>query len=1038
MESESVESDVYGQDALNISKQDLVKKISKLEEKLRLYEGPARSEVGAARTQSFTYGAPTEVSEDAEFQTPHQMQLSTANTIPKVRKCNFVQFKNRFKPDEGNYAIDVLVSGPLLEQEVLDEQKTRDIVASRSGKGKTSAKETAARLPSSNPVSQLKPSDTQIQRIRIQSPALLKIMSRVQEESWSSRSRTFWRPFEPLIFYQDKMKEALNDLEDKWRGHTARDYEASLDTSSTDTPASEVDAIDSDPATLDVVRCYVQFIEQEIMPLYTQFDQLDAYSRPVDRRVQFSDLWYLFRPGNLVYYLPTKKDTTDNRDIIGSERLWRTHHIQLSVSQDQLSLRKYRKYQNEDDPNDNGAFKVKCHYIDYTGEEFCVVTKTFPILPYSGFRDITTLGVFPLRFFPNYTKVEEDNIEIANTVLRFIESPHGTYNAWTVMRAPNGEAVVDENGKTLTHPEHIHSDVMVDFGEAFQACPAWKPKRKILGKKSPIQDDVLDLFPVLWWSDTSRSKQQGEMMEIITRTGVGALERNRYLSEDEFHRAVTENIAKGQLTTQNYLRDQDKAIVSRRVFAYVFQERKFAQLDVRKIRSTLGSRDALDSLRIDQKVKELVQRSVRGHLLRRDAERKEQMGKMSMDMTPGKGDGLFILLHGVPGVGKTATAEAIAQSHGKPLFKITCGDLGLTPELVELRLRHVFRLASLWDCILLLDEVDTFFTQRSKGDAAMTKNALVSVFLRILDYYNGILFMTTNRAGTLDEAFKSRIHCSIYYPPLTKLQTREIWQINMQRLKLVEAEQSKHDILGPMEILEGEILDFAESQFNTKPQHRWNGRQIRNAFQVARSLARADAAAERDRILSSGSHDKIPAPRLDVKYFWEMNEMGMHFNEYLQSIYHGKTDGDLAHEMEVRNDEWKNPRPRYSYHHTDSPKEVGYQPRPNFDAEQPISSSGWDWGQRHSYSGTSGFEHSEQATSGQQPWGAYLSSDRHDERSHNGPLPEALRSPPSVPSQRHDSAPLSGWRDMPRRHFGDENYDREGNNMANQRAFSGL
>jgi SpoVK/Ycf46/Vps4 family AAA+-type ATPase len=87
---------------------------------------------------------------------------------------------------------------------------------------------------------------------------------------------------------------------------------------------------------------------------------------------------------------------------------------------------------------------------------------------------------------------------------------------------------------------------------------------------------------------------------------------------------------------------------------------------------------------------------------------------------------LFILLHGAPGVGKTATAEAFAQASGKPLFAITCGDLGLTPNEMEFALQRIFRLANTWDCVLLLDEVDTFFSQRSKGDATLTKNVLVS------------------------------------------------------------------------------------------------------------------------------------------------------------------------------------------------------------------------------------------------------------------------------------------------------------------------
>lgn len=70
---------------------------------------------------------------------------------------------------------------------------------------------------------------------------------------------------------------------------------------------------------------------------------------------------------------------------------------------------------------------------------------------------------------------------------------------------------------------------------------------------------------------------------------------------------------------------------------------------------------------------------------------------MDQDLIRGKGRGLVILLHGAPGVGKTATAEAVALWHKKPLFVITCGDLGFTPQGVESSLGEIFRLANLWD-----------------------------------------------------------------------------------------------------------------------------------------------------------------------------------------------------------------------------------------------------------------------------------------------------------------------------------------------------
>jgi len=75
---------------------------------------------------------------------------------------------------------------------------------------------------------------------------------------------------------------------------------------------------------------------------------------------------------------------------------------------------------------------------------------------------------------------------------------------------------------------------------------------------------------------------------------------------------------------------------------------------------------------------------------------------------------------------KTATAEAIGQANGKPLFKTTIGDLGMIPERLEISLREKFHLARIWDHILLLDEADTFFAQRSQADMATNKNALVS------------------------------------------------------------------------------------------------------------------------------------------------------------------------------------------------------------------------------------------------------------------------------------------------------------------------
>lgn len=95
-----------------------------------------------------------------------------------------------------------------------------------------------------------------------------------------------------------------------------------------------------------------------------------------------------------------------------------------------------------------------------------------------------------------------------------------------------------------------------------------------------------------------------------------------------------------------------------------------------------------------------------------------------IDLVRGKGQGLIILLHGPPGSGKTSTAETIAAYTGRPLYAITCGDIGTTPLEVEYNMYQHTTRADRWGCILLLDEADVFLVQRDWRD--VHRNALVS------------------------------------------------------------------------------------------------------------------------------------------------------------------------------------------------------------------------------------------------------------------------------------------------------------------------
>lgn len=175
---------------------------------------------------------------------------------------------------------------------------------------------------------------------------------------------------------------------------------------------------------------------------------------------------------------------------------------------------------------------------------------------------------------------------------------------------------------------------------------------------------------------------------------------------------------------------------------------------------------------------------------------------------------------------------------------------------------------------------------KSKRESRVDLMCDVLVFLRLLEYYSGILFLTTNRVGTLDSAFRSRIHVSLYYPPLTCTQAVQIFKNNLERLKKLN--EDRLDIQQP-------VIKFNAKQligyFSKKwDDFRWNGRQIRNAFQTAVALAEFEMRQKPDK-----------SPRIIKSQFEQVAKVAKEFEGYLKAV-HRASEADMAHRRSERVD----------------------------------------------------------------------------------------------------------------------------------------
>ncbi|KLU91978.1 hypothetical protein MAPG_10925 [Magnaporthiopsis poae ATCC 64411] len=404
---------------------------------------------------------------------------------------------------------------------------------------------------------------------------------------------------------------------------------------------------------------------------------------------------------------------------------------------------------------------VSAKYVDWDGRKFGYVDSCHHIAQFDGTKRIAELDVFPARFHP---EEKEERRKAIDRGQKFQKLQGFHYLAHSGVA--KCQLLWDWSDR------RVNGRIIVDSNAYFEESDARRLRIYPLTSQS-----------LLYKVDVNDDKCR----EIDTASPSNSLRRNAEETDEENSGLTNEQL----LLCGIHLR------------GYSLELKLWAKFQVEDITDISWNDTAFPNLILHQGLKQLVLSFVEGHA-----------NPTFDDVIEGKGQGRVMMLAGNPGTGKTLTAEAVADKLKKPLYILSAGELGSNATQVGRKLGEVLNLTAKWNAVLLLDECDVFIQKRSASE--MLQNEIVSVFLRLLEYYRGILIMTTNRADAIDRAVHSRIDLILHYPDLEPAAKEQIWR------------QFTGRCVGH---------SLTDKDFRRLSRLPMNGRQIKNVVKVAALLA---------------------------------------------------------------------------------------------------------------------------------------------------------------------------------------------------------
>lgn len=494
--------------------------------------------------------------------------------------------------------------------------------------------------------------------------------------------------------------------------------------------------------------------------------------------ITFDLLWALYKPNTIAY-----TSTYGNQD--------EPRAFKIEYATKESSFMKGQWY------------SIEGRYLEYDGKSFGMGTMAAEVEFFKGVRKITSLGCYPIKYHREAEDVKAKLIERGKKFVALGGMNYRFHKGMAFYKKKRTVIKVNINGRVMIDPA-IHRRINPNY-----PISTVRPKDPdILGGSD---DDASDDGCKCGMSDSDVDQPQHDSRDSDNPKTVYKVVRDRdgkprvvEVELDENGNVIQkEKMDEVQDPSDREFTEEELLIASPVVLGFAFSEKLWLEFSISGISDIDWNEDAFDSLVLPENQKSIVKALVESHTFR--------AAQNIDDVIQGKGKGLVAVLHGPPGTGKTLTAEGIAELLKRPLYMVSAGELGTDSRTLEAELNKILDIAHSWGAVLLLDEADIFLEKRTIQD--IHRNALVSIFLRLLEYFQGILFLTTNRVETFDDAFQSRIHVALRYGDLTTKAKRSVWKMFLEKVQAKEGVQT---------------AKFSDKDFDALARHNLNGRQVSN------------------------------------------------------------------------------------------------------------------------------------------------------------------------------------------------------------------